>query len=224
MCRSRVPGNESSKAQRIQTVTRCGRYRRSPARPCPLPHPGRFARRQPRAAAVPGRIAGSGRCQPQRRTSQRPVEAHRVQRVGRPRTPAPAWRRCSPPRGCPGAAPSSARSTCRRAELCGLRWSDIDTNGAGLRVRQTIVSITRTQATPEQARCPVCGEIHVGRLIKAPKSRKGRRWVPLVAPAREALARHRAAQQEEREFFGIDYQDHGLVFCRPDGIRSARIG
>jgi hypothetical protein len=105
-----------------------------------------------------------------------------------------------------------------------LRWSDIDTNGAGLRVRQTIVSITRTQATPEQARCPVCGEIHVGRLIKAPKSRKGRRWVPLVAPAREALARHRAAQQEEREFFGIDYQDHGLVFCRPDGIRSARIG
>jgi len=63
----------------------------------------------------------------------------------------------------------------RRAELCGMRWSDIDTNGAGLRVRQTIVSVTRTQVTPEQARCPVCGEIHVGRLFKAPKSRKGRR-------------------------------------------------
>ncbi|MBL7260655.1 Arm DNA-binding domain-containing protein [Actinoplanes sp. LDG1-01] len=29
----------------------------------------------------------------------------------------------------------------RRAELCGLRWSDIDANGAGLRVRQTIVSV-----------------------------------------------------------------------------------
>jgi integrase len=37
-------------------------------------------------------------------------------------------------------------------------------------------------------------------------------------PAQNALARHRATQQEEREFFGIDYQDHGLVFCRPDGI------
>ena len=106
----------------------------------------------------------------------------------------------------------------RRAELCGLRWSDIDGDGTGLRVRQTIVSVTRTQATPEQAACPVCAEVHVGRLFKAPKSRKGRRWVPLAAPAQEALARHRETQQEERKFFGIDYQDHGLVFCRADGL------
>jgi integrase len=106
----------------------------------------------------------------------------------------------------------------RRAELCGLRWSDIDANGAGLRVRQTIVSVTRKQVSPEQAACPVCGEVHVGRLFKAPKSRKGRRWVPLAAPAQHALARHGAAQQEEREFLAIDYQDHDLVFCRPDGL------
>lgn len=105
-----------------------------------------------------------------------------------------------------------------RAELWGLRWSDIDANGAGVRVRQTIVSVTRKQVTSEQAKCPVCGEIHVGRLFKAPKSRKGRRWVPLAAPAQQALVRHREAQQREREFFDIDYLDHGLVFCRPDGI------
>jgi len=106
----------------------------------------------------------------------------------------------------------------RRAELCGLRWSDIDDADAGLRVRQTIVSVTRKQVTPEQAACPVCAEIHVGRLFKAPKSRKGRRWVPLAAPAQDALARHRETQRGEREFFGIDYQDHGLVFCRYDGL------
>jgi integrase len=106
----------------------------------------------------------------------------------------------------------------RRAELCGLRWSDIDANGGGLRVRQTIVSVTRTQVTSEQAACPVCGEVHVGRLFKAPKSRKGRRWVPLAVPAQDALARHRDGQREEREFFGADYQDHGLVFCRPEGL------
>jgi integrase len=106
----------------------------------------------------------------------------------------------------------------RRAELCGLRWSDIDPDGAGLRVRQTIVSVTRTQVTPEQAACPVCAEEHVGRLFKAPKSRKGRRWVPLAAPAQDALARQREGQREDREFFGIDYQDHGLVFSRPDGL------
>ena len=106
----------------------------------------------------------------------------------------------------------------RRAELCGLRWSDIDADRAGLRVRQTIVSVTRQQLTPEQAACPVCGEVHVGRLFKAPKSRRGRRWVPLAAPAQEALARCRELQREEREFFGVDYRDHGLVFCRPDGL------
>jgi integrase len=106
----------------------------------------------------------------------------------------------------------------RRAELCGLRWSDIEPSGAGLRVRQTIVSVTRTQVTPEQAACPVCGEMHVGRLFKVPKSRRGRRWVPLAVPAQEALTRHREVQWEEREFFGADYRDHGLMFCRPDGL------
>lgn len=103
----------------------------------------------------------------------------------------------------------------RRAELCGLRWSDIDE--AGLTVRLTCISVTRKQVSPEQARCPICGAVHIGRLLKAPKSRAGRRWVPLAAPALAALARHRQAQQNEREFFGADYSDHDLVFCRPDG-------
>ena len=106
----------------------------------------------------------------------------------------------------------------RRAELCGLRWSDIDPDGAGITIRQTIVSVSRSQVTAAQAACPVCGAEHVGRLVKPPKSRKGRRWVPMAAHAQAALARHRAAQQAEREFFGVDYDDHDLVFCRPDGL------
>lgn len=105
----------------------------------------------------------------------------------------------------------------RRAELCGLRWSDIDPDGDGLTVRQTIVAVTRKQVSPAQAACPVCGVEHTGRLFKFPKSRSGRRWVPLAPPARRALDRHREAQAAEREFLGIDYDDHGLVFCRPDG-------
>jgi integrase len=106
----------------------------------------------------------------------------------------------------------------RRAELCGLRWSDIEADGTGLIVRQTIVSVTRRQVTLAQAACPVCAREHVGRLFKPPKWRKGRRWVPLAPPAQQALSRHREAQQEERAFLGIDYDDHGLVFCQPDGI------
>jgi integrase len=42
--------------------------------------------------------------------------------------------------------------------------------------------------------------------------------VPLAPPAQEALARHREAQREERQLFGIDYDDHELIFCRPNGL------
>jgi len=105
----------------------------------------------------------------------------------------------------------------RRAELCGLRWSDLDETG--LMVRQTCVELTRAQAyRPEDLVCITCGQVHVGRILKAPKSRAGRRWVPLAGPAVEALATHRTAQAEERAMFGPDYRDHGLVFCLPDGV------
>lgn len=106
----------------------------------------------------------------------------------------------------------------RRAELCGLRWADVDDDDGGLTVRQTIVAVTRKQVAHLRAACPVCGVEHTGRLFKYPKSRSGRRWVPLAPPARRALARHRAAQRAEREFLGIDYDDHDLVFCHTDGI------
>lgn len=50
----------------------------------------------------------------------------------------------------------------RRAELCGLRWSDIDSDGTpGLTVRLTNVAVTRKEVTPEQARCPICAAEHV---------------------------------------------------------------
>lgn len=54
-------------------------------------------------------------------------------------------------------------------------------------------------------------------MFKGPKSKKGRRWLPLASPARDALASHRQRQGEERDSFGSDYLDHGLVFCRIDG-------
>ncbi|WP_426561395.1 tyrosine-type recombinase/integrase [Angustibacter sp. McL0619] len=106
----------------------------------------------------------------------------------------------------------------RRAELCGLRWSDLDPGvGAGLTIRQTVVEVSLSQLTPAQRICPYCASEHAGRLFKRPKSRAGRRWVPLARPAREALVAHRARQMEERAMFGPDYSDHDLVFCRMDG-------
>jgi integrase len=105
----------------------------------------------------------------------------------------------------------------RRAELCGMRWSDIDDDGAGLLIRQTLIEVSKGDLDPEDRVCPVCGADHGGRVFKTPKSRAGRRWVPLVGPAQAALAAHRIQQNAEREPFGQDYANHDLIFCEVDG-------
>ena len=48
----------------------------------------------------------------------------------------------------------AAYSGLRRAELCGLRWSDIDPDGAGIQIRQTIIELSRGQARPVELTCP----------------------------------------------------------------------
>ena len=105
----------------------------------------------------------------------------------------------------------------RRAELCGIRWADLDPDGAGLTVRQTVVEAASKDLRVTERRCGCCGSEHRGLLIKNPKSRAGSRWVPLVRAAQDALSRHRAAQSEERAACGSGYLDHDLIFCRLDG-------
>ncbi len=48
----------------------------------------------------------------------------------------------------------------RRAELCGLRWTDLDADGTGLTVRQTIVEVASKDLRPGDRGCPVCGREH----------------------------------------------------------------
>jgi integrase len=80
---------------------------------------------------------------------------------------------------------TAAMTGLRQAELIGLRWQDIDWLGQRIRVRQTYVR----------------GE------FKAPKSRKGKRGVPLADPVARELERH----------FGTSaFQgDDDLVFANP---------
>jgi integrase len=107
----------------------------------------------------------------------------------------------------------------RRVELCGLRWSDIDADGAGLTVRQTIVSVTAEAGDARTGRVPCVWRWNTSAGYSGSRSRAGvADGVPLAVPAQHALARHRAAQQNEREFLGVDYDGHGLVFCGPDCI------
>jgi integrase len=105
----------------------------------------------------------------------------------------------------------------RRAELCGLRWTDLDPDGSGLTVRQTLLEMSRREIPADAQACPTCDAQHVGRFFKQPKSRAGRRWIPLAPPAQTALAQHQIRQSKDRTEFGPDYTDHGLIFALPDG-------
>lgn len=83
----------------------------------------------------------------------------------------------------------------RRGELLGLRWSDLDLDGARLRVRQTRVAY---------------GRLHV---TKEPKTTRSRREIPLSPIAVETLRAHGTRQKREKLAAGQTYADHGLVFA-----------
>ncbi len=87
----------------------------------------------------------------------------------------------------------------RRAEVCGLRWADVDLDRGHLSVVRT-----RTQYGGQQ-------------FEKDTKTQAGRRRVALDPATVTALREHRKRQLEERIAWGEAWQDHGLVFCREDG-------
>jgi integrase len=61
-------------------------------------------------------------------------------------------------------------------------------------------------------------DLHAGEIrIDQSKTRSGERSLPLVASTHEALREHRKRQNAERLEAGPGWQDHGLVFCEPDG-------
>ncbi|MDP6609892.1 MAG: site-specific integrase, partial [Vicinamibacterales bacterium] len=83
--------------------------------------------------------------------------------------------------------------------IVALTWADVDLDSSSLMVTKSL----------EQTRA--------GLTVKAPKTAKGRRTIPLPAITVEALRRHRAQQKAERLRLGSLYQDAGLVGAAPDG-------
>ncbi|MFD7013670.1 tyrosine-type recombinase/integrase [Streptomyces sp. NPDC059928] len=82
----------------------------------------------------------------------------------------------------------------RPAEVCGMRWTDLDLDTATLAVANT-----RT----------LMGNKTV--VEKDTKSLAGERDLPLPAPVREALRRFKAAQAAEKRAAGQVYEDSGYV-------------
>ena len=87
---------------------------------------------------------------------------------------------------------------CRRGELLALQWPDLDESTGELSVSKSLE------------------QLKVGLRVKSTKSEKPRRFV-IPDWAISVLADHRAEQEKDKRLFGPDYQDHGLIFCQPNG-------
>lgn len=87
----------------------------------------------------------------------------------------------------------------RQGELLGLRWRDVDFTLGVASVQQTFYRLGKQQ------------------LFKEPKSAKSRRAVALSPTLVAELRQSREEQDEQKRSFGSQYEDHGLIFCQPDG-------
>lgn len=88
----------------------------------------------------------------------------------------------------------------RRGELLALRWSDLDLDGATVRVERSIE------------------ETKQGLRFKTPKTKHGRRTISLAASTVEVLRGHWRTQMELRLALGRGRgENHDLIFCRLDG-------
>jgi integrase len=87
----------------------------------------------------------------------------------------------------------------RRGEMCALEWTDLDWDRAILEVSK---SLEETRAG--------------GLRVKSTKSGETRRIV-LPAVVLDALREHQRDQDRDRELYGRDYAELGLIFARPDG-------
>jgi integrase len=87
----------------------------------------------------------------------------------------------------------------RRGEALGLRWSDVDLNGARASIRQTVTAVEH-------------------KVLIAPRTKTGGgRAVDLDAGTVALLCTHRVRQAEEMFKLGLRPEDATLVFCHPDG-------
>jgi integrase len=93
----------------------------------------------------------------------------------------------------------AAMTGMRRSELCGLRWADVDLDGARLVVRHTITTVNHE---------PVAGDV---------KTARSRRGVDLDPVTVAALKAHRTRQLEQRMLMGAGYTDRDLVFAAVTG-------
>lgn len=87
----------------------------------------------------------------------------------------------------------------RRGEACGLRWEDVDFETNRLSIRRALIPLGR--------------EVHVCE----PKTRKGRRVLPLNSATVAAPRQQAARQADDAQQWGAAWADTGYAFTQEDG-------
>lgn len=92
-----------------------------------------------------------------------------------------------------------ATTGCRRGEALGVRWNDVDLDTGHVVLLQTASAIEH-------------------KLVLAPRTKSHKpRPIEIDRATIAAVRAVRKRQAQERLLLGPDYQDHDLVFARPDG-------
>lgn len=93
-----------------------------------------------------------------------------------------------------------ATTGARRGEVVGLRWEDLDLDGATARVRRSLQRVKKT-----------------GLVAFDPKTERSKRPVPLAEVVVEALRRRKDAQAEERSLARDAWVETGYIFTSAIG-------
>jgi integrase len=99
-----------------------------------------------------------------------------------------------------------ALTGCRRGEALGLRWSDVNLPGGTASIRQSVIPLMKAS-----------GKGREGRIVTRTKTDRAR-VIELDGATVATLRKWKAVQAAEILAMDAGYQDHGLIFCRPDGL------
>ena len=96
----------------------------------------------------------------------------------------------------------------REGELLALRWQDID-------LKHGIIKVNRTMRRVKNFDPNSATKTHI--IFQEPKTKAGRRSIPLPQNALNELKEHRKKQLQEKLIGGEVYEDNDLVFCTEIG-------